>query len=80
MVKDKIRECKKICQVMGSLVKALETELYYMEYCDETAREKYNESKGLSDYTSEIRKYAMEITKMVSGIQKQAWRDMEEGK
>ena len=80
MLKDEIRKCKELCHVTRIMVKALETELYYLEYCEETATEKYKESKDLSDYTSMIREYAMDITKMVSDIQKQAWRDAKEGK
>jgi len=75
MLKDKIRTCKELCQITGTMVKALETELYYLEYCEENAKTKCKESKYLSDYTSVIRKYAMDITKMVSGIQKQAWKE-----
>ena len=80
MLRDEIRKCKELCQVTGTTIKNLETELYYLEFCEETAKEKYKECKGLSDYTSVIRKYAMDITKMISGIQKQAWRDAEEEK
>ena len=81
MMKDEIGKCKEACLTLGAICKSLWWTLHSIEGTIGLSGEQLNtEAKALSEDTIKIREYAIEITKLVAEIQKQAWRDAKEGK
>ena len=75
-MKDEIKKCKEACLTVKALCESLWWALHSIEgeigLCNEQVK---TESKALSEDTIKIREYAIEITKLVAEIQKQAWRE-----
>ena len=76
MMKDEIKKCKEACLTVKALCKSLWWTLHSIEGEIGLCNEQLNtEAKALSEDTIKIREYAIEITKLVAEIQKQAWRE-----